>query len=345
VIVLLYLSSGLFLGWSLGANDAANVFGTAVEARMIRFRTAAVISSLFVILGATLAGAGASGTLGKLASVTELGAAFSVALAAGLSVSLMTRTGIPVSTSQAIVGALIGWNLFAGLETDLHVLQKIVLSWVLCPVLAAAISALLYLAVRFVIRRVRIHILRLDVSTRVALLAAGAFGSFSLGANNIANVMGVFVEAVPFSEFVWNGFRITAAQQLFFIGALAISAGIITYSRRVMSTVGKDLFKLSPVSAFVAVFSHSAVLFLFASVWLRDRLLGWGLPALPLVPVSSSQAIVGAVLGIGLVKTGGRNIRYSILGKIALGWVITPVIAGLFSFVFLFLARTLTSGL
>ena len=51
---LFFLSSGLFLGWSLGANDAANVFGTAVGSRMIRFSTAAVICSVFVILGAVM---------------------------------------------------------------------------------------------------------------------------------------------------------------------------------------------------------------------------------------------------------------------------------------------------
>lgn len=38
-----FLSSGIFLGWSLGANDAANVFGAAVGSRMVRFKTAALI--------------------------------------------------------------------------------------------------------------------------------------------------------------------------------------------------------------------------------------------------------------------------------------------------------------
>jgi PiT family inorganic phosphate transporter len=41
--VLFFLSSGLLLGWALGANDAANVFGTAVGTRMVRFGTAAAI--------------------------------------------------------------------------------------------------------------------------------------------------------------------------------------------------------------------------------------------------------------------------------------------------------------
>ncbi|CAN0300986.1 unnamed protein product, partial [Chrysoparadoxa australica] len=65
ITVLIFLSSGLFLGWSLGANDAANVFGTAVGTRMVKFGTAAVVCSIFIVLGATLSGAGAAHTLGK----------------------------------------------------------------------------------------------------------------------------------------------------------------------------------------------------------------------------------------------------------------------------------------
>ena len=90
LLIIFFLSSGLFLGWSLGANDAANIFGTAVGTRMIKFKTAALICSVFVILGAVVSGAGASHTLGKLGAVNELAGAFIVALAAALTVLWMT---------------------------------------------------------------------------------------------------------------------------------------------------------------------------------------------------------------------------------------------------------------
>ncbi len=118
VAVIIFLSSGLFLGWSLGANDAANVFGTAVGTRMVRFGTAAVICSVFLILGAVISGGGAAHTLGKLGAVNALGGSFTAAGAAALAVYLMTKAGLPVSTTQAIVGAIIGWNLFTETRTD-----------------------------------------------------------------------------------------------------------------------------------------------------------------------------------------------------------------------------------
>ena len=51
------LIGGLYLGWALGANNAGNVFGTAVAARIVRFRNATILCSAAVILGAILQGA------------------------------------------------------------------------------------------------------------------------------------------------------------------------------------------------------------------------------------------------------------------------------------------------
>ena len=52
MLSLLSVTSGGFLGWSLGANDAANVFGTAVTTRVIKYSTAVALASVFVIIGA-----------------------------------------------------------------------------------------------------------------------------------------------------------------------------------------------------------------------------------------------------------------------------------------------------
>ncbi len=335
----IFLTSGLFLGWSLGANDAANVFGTAVGTRMISFRRAAIFSGIFVILGAVVSGAGAARTLGELGAVNAIAGAFVVALAAAVTVYWLTTLGYPVSTTQAIVGAIIGWDLFSGALIDYGALQKIVLSWVISPILAAIFSALLYKLIAYFLQHARIHMFRLDALTRAGLLIAGIAGAYALGANNISNVVGIFVPISPFADISFMGwFKLNAAQQLFLLGGIAIAVGTFTYGKRVMLTVGAGITEMSPVAALVAVLANAVVLFLFASESLQVFLLGHGLPALPLVPVSSSQAIVGSVIGIGLVK-GGRGIRWRMLGEITGAWVATPVVAILISFVSLFVLQ------
>jgi PiT family inorganic phosphate transporter len=337
--ILIFLGSGLFLGWSLGANDAANVFGTAVGTRMIKFGTAALICSAFVILGAVLSGAGAAHTLGKLGAINAIGGSFMAAFAAALTVYVMTKLGLPVSTSQAIVGAIIGWNLFSGFQTDTGSLIKIVGTWVACPLLAGVIGVILYKLTTLLVRWAKLHIVRLDAYIRIGLILAGAFGSFALGANNIANVMGVFVSANPFTSFSLGGLvNFSCIQQRFLLGALAIAVGVFTYSKRVMLTVGGGLFPLSPVGAWVVVVAHSIVLFLFASRGLEHFLASSGLPTIPLVPVSSSQAVVGAVIGIALLK-GGRGIKWRVLLNISSGWVTTPIVSCLVCFVCLFILQ------
>ena len=334
--VLIFLTSGLFLGWSLGANDAANVFGTAVGSRMVRFTTAALICGVFVVLGAFVSGTGAAQTLGKLGSVNALGGSFMAALAAGLTVYWMTKLGLPVSTSQAIIGSIIGWNLFSDSYTDITSLLKILSTWIICPLLSAVIAALLFTLAKIFVRKIGVGLIRMDGYTRLALILAGAFGAYSLGANNIANVMGVFVPVAPFPDLQFGqNFSVSSAQQLFLVGGLAIAVGVFTYSKRVMMTVGSELMTLTPLAAWVAVMSHSIVLFLFASERLEQLLANMSLPTIPLVPVSSSQAVVGAVIGIGMLQ-GGREIQWPRIYGIVRGWVITPVSSCLLCFVGLY---------
>lgn len=335
-MALVFLSSGLLLGWSLGANGAGNILGTAVGARMLSFKTAAVICAVFVVLGAVVSGMGTSATLVGLGPVNTVAGSFMVALAAGVTVFVMTKFGLPVSTAQAMVGAILGWNVFAGIRTDLSSLTRIVGGWIASPILTALFAILLFLLLRRVLLKVKVHLLRLDFYVRIGLMIACALGAYGLGANNIANAMGVFVPVSPFRNVaILDHFIISSAQILFLIGGLAIALGIFTYSQRVIKTVGSGIFSLSPEAALVAVLANGVVLLLFASQGLKNWLESQGLPSLPLVPVSSAHGIIGAVVGIGILK-GARGIRYKMLGEIALGWLITPIVAGLISFFSLF---------
>lgn len=341
-IILLFLSSGLFLGWALGANDAANVFGTAVGTRMVSWRNAAIICSIFVILGAVISGAGTSQTLGKLGAITALPGAFMTALSAGFSVFVMTKSGLPVSTSQAIVGAIIGWNFFSNQATDTSTLAKILSTWIICPLLAAVIAIVILKVSKYFGRKMSLSLIRLDAYKRIALIFAGALGAYSLGANNIANVIGVFIPVQPLAELKIGSFSFSSTQQLFLLGGLAIALGVCTYSKKVMLTVGSDLGQLSSTSALVAVISHSIVLFLFASQGLEALLSRYGLPTIPLVPVSSSQAVVGAIFGISILQ-GITAVKWNVLGKIIAGWIVTPIFAGIVCFIGLFFLQNVFS--
>ena len=337
-MILLYLASGLFLGWNLGGNDAANIFGSAVGSRMVRFKDAALVASIFVVLGAVFQGRGGAETLNNLGMVDSLAGAFIVSLSAALVVFYMNLRGLPVSTSQAIVGGILGWVYFNQLTPDYAVLLKIVSTWISGPLLGMLFAAILYQLLRKVLLRSHIHLVELDAWIRFALILTGAFGAYSLGANNIANVMGVFTSMAPNVEIHFGLFSLDGVQVLFLLGGLAIATGIYTISRQVMATVGNGLLALSPEAAIVVVFSQGLVMFLFSWAGLADLLKSVGLPALPLVPVSSTQLVVGSILGIGLVK-GTREINTKLLVGIGIGWLLTPAAAALTAYILLFFAK------
>ncbi|MCG6893385.1 MAG: inorganic phosphate transporter family protein [Desulfobacteraceae bacterium] len=293
------LLSGLFFGWSLGANDSANIFGTGVATGTVRYRTAIGLTAAFVVVGAMAEGPKCMTTLDALSRISSMGAFF-CALAAGLTIATLTVLAIPASASQAVVGAIVGVGLLSG-TADLSPLYKVVACWVFTPVAGAVFSYLLYRIIERVLNRTVRSITRRNFLYFVGILTAGSYGSYSLGANNVANVTGVYVSAALLTP--------TAAS---WIGGMSIALGVLTYSRKVMTTVGKGIVPLDPFSAFIVVFAEAATLHVFTQVG---------------VPVSSSQAVVGAVVGVGLVGDL-RTVHLSTLGRIGLGWVMTPVAAG-----------------
>ena len=292
------LLGGIFLGWSLGANDAANVFGSAVSSRMLKFWTAAILASVFVLLGALLEGEAGIETYKGLTRMT-LDLAVISSVAAAITVTLMTLLGLPVSTSQAAVGAILGAGI---LNRQLNVagLGKVVVCWFGTPVGGLIFAVFVYKILAVLYNRLNINLFQSDIGLRLCLIGAGSYGAYTLGANNVANVTAVFVSAGMLTVF-------SAA----LIGGLSIGFGIMSFSRRVMETVGKTLVKLDAFSALVVVLAEAITVHFYTFVG---------------VPVSTSQAVVGAVLGVGIIK-GANTIRRQTLVNILFGWFLTPVVA------------------
>ena len=208
--------------------------------------------------------------------------------------------------------------------------------------MGAIFAILLYLVVKMVKKSMRIHLIRFESYIKTGLIVAGAFGSYSLGANNIANVMGVFLPAFNLNELNLGIFTLSSSQQLFLLGGIAIATGIITYSWKVMDTLGNNILELSAEAALVVVLAQSLVLFIFSSTGLSHFFVHLGFPPIPMVPVSSSQVIVGCIIGIGLLK-GARNINFKVLGEIGLAWIISPLSSGLLTFFMLFFMKNIFS--
>ncbi len=306
------LASGVFFGWSLGTNDAANVFGTAVASRMVRFWTAAVICSLGLMLGAWWEGAAGMETYAALSSGQgSLHTAFLVCLVAAITVTGMTWLRLPVSATQAVVGALLGVGAWTG-NIQFSVLGKVAACWVGTPLGAMLIAVAVFFVLGQVLNRLHLNMFQYDFGMRALLLLAGGYGSYALGANNVANATGPFV-----------GPGMLDVQTACLLGGASIALGVLTFSRGVMMTVGGGLVKLDAFSALVVVVAEGITVHIYA-------MLG--------VPVSTSQAVVGAVLGIGLVK-GIRTVNRKTLRSILLAWVSTPTVAFLMAWIAILILR------
>ncbi len=293
------LLGGVFLGWSLGANDAANVFGTAVASRIITYRKACVLCGLAVVTGAFLQGGAGINTLSHLTDQTTV-TLMITSVSAAVTVTLMTIFRLPISTSQAIVGSITGIGLATG-YMDWRLLEKVVICWVATPVGAMLFACIVYKLLGAVIRYSPISMLTRDKILWGGLIVVGVYGSFALGANNVANATGIFSGTLP---------GVTDLH-LALVGGVAITLGVATYSKRVMLAVGSGIMQLDAFTALVAVSAMSISLHIFATVG---------------VPVSASQGIVGAIVGIGMMR-GVKSIRLNILRDIGVGWLLTPAIS------------------
>ncbi|MEW6592761.1 MAG: inorganic phosphate transporter [Candidatus Hadarchaeota archaeon] len=326
LIEIIVLLVGFFVAWNIGANDAADSIGVSVGARIMKYKKAIIFVVVLAFIGAMLEGGKVGSTVGtgivKPAPGSTVNPLISVPLAtigallaAGTWMLFASIKGLPISVTQSMVGSVIGAGLVVtmmvptlGASVQYGKLGTIGISWVTNPALAALFGYLLFRTVNFALKRVK-NLILLNRIFSIIVLVAAAYGAYTLGANDLSTLTGVL-----------NGYGAfggqTYAVAIFAMAALTL--GAFMFSKNVVQTVGSGITGLDPRSAFASQFGAAL------SVWFFVQLT---------IPVSSSQALIGSIAGVGLVK-GAETVNKKNLGRIGLIWVLTPFVTIGLSFLF-----------
>lgn len=154
---------GIFMAFNIGGNDVANSFGTSVGAGTLSVTQALAVAAIFEVSGAVLAGAAVTDTIRSgIVDIQGLGVSpnqfiylmLSALAAAAFWLLFATKKGLPVSTTHAIVGGIVGSSVMLGINiggTELAFstvqwskIGEIAISWVVSPLLGGALSYVLY---------------------------------------------------------------------------------------------------------------------------------------------------------------------------------------------------------
>jgi PiT family inorganic phosphate transporter len=284
---------GIGFAWSMGAHYTGACMGMPVAAGAIDTRRALWTMAALAFLGALLASHRVELTIGRdllrpLPLPTEV--AVLVLATAFLLVTAFTALGIPTSTIQLLVAALVGGGLAAGRAVAWTVVRDLLAVWLAAPAVALPLG---YAAASWLRPGPGGH----PGWVAAFLVAAGAAASFTMGANDVANASGAFVLTHLFG--VW-----AAAA----VGGLGLALGALTWGRRLLHRVAFDIVQLGPDTAAAAEWAMATVVFVAA---LRGDF------------TSMNQALVAAMAGAGLAR-GRRTVAWPTVLGILRGWLLGP---------------------
>lgn len=288
-----------FVAFTNGANanfkGVASLYGSGTASRHAAalWGTGATFAGSLAALflaGGLLARFGGRGLVpDELAASTDF--LCSVALGAAGTSFAATRVGMPVSTTHALVGALVGAGLAGGGDVRPAALGALfVLPLLISPLLAAALGALAYLLLR-ALKLAPDH--RTPALDALHVLSTGA-ASFARGLNDTPKMVALLV-AVPGFEPVWG----------FAFVAVGIALGGLLDSARVAETLGTKLTGMNPGQGFASSLVTAVLV---------------GTASLHSVPTSTTHVSVGALVGMG---TAARRTHWRKVPEVLLAWVST----------------------
>lgn len=305
-LVFLVVAFALVFDFTNGWHDSANAVATVISTRVLSPWSAIVMAAVLNFAGAFLSTAVAKTIGGDIVDphqVTQL-----LTLAALLSAIVWNTftvwVGMPVSSSHALVGGVIG---AAVAQTGVSILRvkgilKIVESFLVSPVIGFAVG----LGVIWLLLAVFARSTPSRVSSffgRAQVVSAG-FMALSHGSNDAQKSMGIVTLAL------FSAGKIAKIEvPTWVVGACALAMGIGTAAggRKVIHTLGMKMIHLKPYQGFAAEASSSAVILTASHLGL---------------PVSTTHVISSAIMGIGAQK-GLSAVRWGIARNIVLAWIFT----------------------
>ena len=288
----------------LGGNNFSTCLGASFGAGIIKLSDAMLIASAGVLMGTIVEGYKLSNVLGGQILPTLPTSGIVVILVSGLSVmAIVTLFRLPLSLSQVLVGAAWGIALATGVEVGGTYSAAVVASWILSPALGFLVSAIIESAMLRLGRRAK-DVLALNRIYANLTLIAGFYAAYTLGANTLGLVVGLFSPSI--------GNRLV----LSLVFSAAAIVGIFFLSMGTMRSVADNLVGLNPSTALSAQFGGAMSVHLFTQLGL---------------PVSISQAVIGGMSGAASAKRMAITNK-RIIQQVIAGWTIGPMAGAIVSF-------------
>jgi PiT family inorganic phosphate transporter len=310
------------LAYANGANDVSKAIATLVGGGVTNERRAIAWGTLCTVLGSLASAAVAAKLIGTftsgfLASGVQQTEVFALAILVGaiLWVAVATRTGLPVSTTHAITGALVTAGAFAygaGSVQWASLVQKVALPLALSPVLALVVALGVYYITRFTLARLLPGSGSGRVLNGLHWLSSGT-ASFARGLNDTPKIVAL---GVAFSLITRHTVQYAAPFWLFALVALGMGAGSFVGGLEVTQTLAEKVTRMNHTEGLAA---NLVTAFLVADA----ANLG--------LPVSTTHVSTGAIIGIGLrgrAREGVRRVDWGVVRGMILAWIVTLPAAG-----------------
>ncbi len=319
-LVSLIIVVALIFDYTNGFHDAANSIATVVSTRVLTPGKAVLLAAFFNFIAAFGFGTHVASTIGKglidIEKVNEW-VILSGVLGAIIWNIITWYLGLPTSSSHALVGGYAGAAVAnSGLGVLLWAewpkgwpgtLSFIVLS----PILGMVLGTTLMVAVAWIFRRFAPS--RVDRLFRVLQLVSASLYSLSHGLNDAQKTMGIM-----FAALVTGGYLLQTSEIPLWVilsAHAAIALGTLSGGWRIVKTMGSKITKLKPVGGFCAE-TGGGLSIIIASLF--------G------IPVSTTQTITGAIVGVGSTSRLSA-VRWGIAGRIVWAWVLTIPMAAAIS--------------